>query len=60
MVFSSGECSENVCESVRCLNGGVCAAGSADSGICLCPLGTTGLRCETRKLILKVDRANLF
>jgi len=44
-----GECSANVCDAMRCLNGGRCAASSADKAICQCPLGITGETCETRE-----------
>ena len=43
----SGECSAHVCDNVKCLNGGTCQAESADSSVCLCPLGSAGDRCET-------------
>jgi len=43
-----GECSAHLCDSVKCQNGGSCVADSADSHVCLCPLGTAGDRCENR------------
>ncbi|XP_078656989.1 pikachurin-like isoform X2 [Branchiostoma floridae x Branchiostoma belcheri] len=52
-----GECSEGVCEYVYCRNGGKCVAGSADSHLCLCPLGFTGTSCE-RDLDLSIPFFN--
>ena len=46
-----GECSSHVCDNVRCQNGGTCVADSADTHVCLCPLGQAGDRCENRKLL---------
>ncbi|KAL4236805.1 hypothetical protein ACF0H5_005192 [Mactra antiquata] len=41
-----GECSEGLCDNVLCQNGGQCKVISADSHICLCPLGTVGESCQ--------------
>lgn len=41
-----GECSAEVCNNVECNNGGKCIANSADSALCLCPLGFVGDYCE--------------
>ncbi|XP_015907469.1 pikachurin [Parasteatoda tepidariorum] len=41
------ECSADVCSKVICLNGGQCVAASPDYGVCLCPLGYIGDKCET-------------
>ncbi|KAK6179410.1 hypothetical protein SNE40_011777 [Patella caerulea] len=41
-----GECSQGICETVSCENGGICSIKSADSHVCLCPLGTSGDTCE--------------
>ncbi|KAM9857833.1 pikachurin isoform 2-T2 [Aulostomus maculatus] len=41
-----GECSDSVCDLVKCANGGVCYANRADGYICLCPLGFRGQLCE--------------
>lgn len=41
-----GECSEGLCENVVCQNGGKCQVTSADSHVCLCPLGTGGENCQ--------------
>ncbi|KAM4745930.1 pikachurin isoform 3-T3 [Anableps anableps] len=41
-----GECSDRVCDMVRCANGGACFANRADGYICLCPLGFKGALCE--------------
>lgn len=40
------ECSEGLCDSVVCNNGGSCKVTSADSHVCLCPLGTGGENCQ--------------
>lgn len=45
------ECSANVCTSVVCENGGNCTAKSADTHICLCPLGYIGDNCETKSTL---------
>lgn len=42
-----GECSAEVCNNVECKNGGKCIANSADSALCLCPLGFAGDYCGT-------------
>lgn len=41
-----GECSEGVCDDVVCQYGGVCKVTSADSHVCLCPVGTGGENCQ--------------
>ncbi|XP_053727776.1 pikachurin isoform X1 [Synchiropus splendidus] len=41
-----GECSDSVCDLVRCANGGLCFPNRADGFICLCPLGFRGELCE--------------
>ncbi|KAL3869158.1 hypothetical protein ACJMK2_041871 [Sinanodonta woodiana] len=41
-----GDCSEGVCNYVMCQNGGTCMIKSADSYVCLCPLGTGGENCQ--------------
>ncbi|KAK7495830.1 hypothetical protein BaRGS_00012820, partial [Batillaria attramentaria] len=41
-----GECSEGLCDGVVCQNGGTCHAKTADSVVCLCPLGFHGEICE--------------
>ncbi|XP_053394807.1 pikachurin-like [Mercenaria mercenaria] len=41
-----GECSEGLCDNVVCQNGGKCQVTSADSHVCLCPLGTGGESCQ--------------
>ncbi|XP_052775155.1 pikachurin-like isoform X2 [Mya arenaria] len=41
-----GECSEGVCEDVVCEHSGQCRVNSADTHICLCPLGTGGENCQ--------------
>ena len=42
----TGECSSDVCKEPLCENGGTCVAQSADSHLCLCPLGFSGPACE--------------
>ena len=42
-----GECSAHVCEGVQCQSGGSCVADSADTSVCLCPVGVAGDRCES-------------
>ncbi|XP_028852049.1 pikachurin isoform X2 [Denticeps clupeoides] len=46
-----GECSDGVCDSVTCANGGLCFANRADGFICLCPLGYRGQLCEESFLL---------
>ncbi|XP_072023785.1 LOW QUALITY PROTEIN: pikachurin-like [Amphiura filiformis] len=46
-----GECSSDVCKEPLCKNGGTCVAQSADSHLCLCPLGYSGPACEQEILI---------
>ncbi|XP_062874439.1 pikachurin isoform X2 [Trichomycterus rosablanca] len=41
-----GECSTSVCVEVVCKNGGICYPTSANTFICLCPLGYRGAQCE--------------
>jgi len=43
------DCSEHVCDDVRCYNGGSCVATGPDSSACLCPLGVSGPRCRSSK-----------
>ncbi|XP_046330214.1 pikachurin-like [Haliotis rufescens] len=43
-----GECSEGICDNIVCQNGGSCSPRSADSHVCLCPLGSAGDFCEKR------------
>ncbi|CAI9728070.1 pikachurinpikachurin-like [Octopus vulgaris] len=45
------ECSANVCTAVVCENSGKCAVKSADTHICLCPLGYVGSNCETKSTL---------
>jgi len=52
-VYSS--CIKDKCKDVSCQNGGSCS-----KGVCLCPLGYTGNRCEIRKPTSIVYRNNLF
>lgn len=41
-----GECSEGVCDNVVCQFGGICKVTSADSHVCLCPIGRGGENCQ--------------
>ncbi|XP_023215950.1 pikachurin-like isoform X1 [Centruroides sculpturatus] len=41
------ECNADVCSQIICHNGGQCVAASPDHGICLCPIGFIGEKCET-------------
>ena len=47
-----GECSQTVCERIKCHNGGTCMPDSPDTHVCLCPLGTAGDRCENSKITI--------
>ncbi|XP_053466748.1 pikachurin [Ictalurus furcatus] len=50
-----GECSTSVCDEVVCEHSGVCYPTRADSYICLCPLGYTGVHCE-QSFVLSLPR----
>ncbi|XP_053530436.1 pikachurin [Ictalurus punctatus] len=50
-----GECSTSVCDEVVCEHSGVCYPTRADSYICLCPLGYTGVHCE-ESFVLSLPR----
>ncbi|XP_073999435.1 EGF like, fibronectin type III and laminin G domains protein pikachurin isoform X2 [Rhodnius prolixus] len=54
--FDIEECAADRCSKVPCQHGGKCLT-SADSAVCLCPLGFTGDLCETR-LDLQVPAFN--
>lgn len=41
-----GECSDGVCDDVICHYGGQCKVMSADSHVCLCPIGRGGENCQ--------------
>lgn len=41
-----GDCSEGICDNTVCQNSGTCHAKTADTTICLCPLGFHGDMCE--------------
>ncbi|KAM9331365.1 pikachurin [Gastrophryne carolinensis] len=41
-----GDCSIGVCDEASCVNGGTCTPRSADSYMCLCPIGYQGRHCE--------------
>ena len=41
-------CGTSPCVSIPCKNGGTCVITSAKTFQCRCPLGSKGLRCETR------------
>jgi hypothetical protein len=41
-IIIDSACNKNKCHNVLCLNRGVC-----NSGICTCPVGYEGVRCET-------------
>ncbi|KAF4074810.1 hypothetical protein AMELA_G00243700 [Ameiurus melas] len=50
-----GECSTSVCDKVVCEHSGMCYPTRADSYICLCPLGYTGVHCE-HSFVLSLPR----
>ncbi|XP_076441439.1 LOW QUALITY PROTEIN: pikachurin-like [Babylonia areolata] len=52
-----GECSEGLCERVFCHNGGTCHAKTADTHVCLCPLGFHGDECE-KETAVQIPRFN--
>lgn len=52
-----GECSEGLCERVTCQNGGTCHAKTADTHVCLCPLGFHGIQCE-KETAVRIPRFN--
>ncbi|PVD23328.1 hypothetical protein C0Q70_16596 [Pomacea canaliculata] len=52
-----GECSEGLCDNVVCQNGGTCHAKTADTSICLCPLGFHGSICE-KETPVRIPRFN--
>ena len=52
--YFPGECSEGVCDDVVCQYGGVCKVTSADSHVCLCPVGTGGENCQHGKKCRKI------
>ncbi|KAM8960879.1 pikachurin [Pelodytes ibericus] len=41
-----GDCSISVCDEMPCVNGGSCITKTADSYMCLCPIGFQGRLCE--------------
>ncbi|CAH2296458.1 pikachurin isoform X1 [Pelobates cultripes] len=41
-----GDCSIGVCDEMLCINGGSCIPKTADSYMCLCPIGFQGRNCE--------------
>ncbi|KAM4810110.1 pikachurin [Rhinophrynus dorsalis] len=41
-----GDCSIGVCDEAPCVNGGTCTSRTADSYMCLCPVGFQGRHCE--------------
>ncbi|KAJ8305764.1 hypothetical protein KUTeg_016309 [Tegillarca granosa] len=51
-----GECSDGVCDSVTCYNGGSCVAVSADDSVCLCPLGTGGDNCQQKDVFVHIPK----
>ena len=50
MLIFAGECSEGVCDKTVCQYGGVCKVTSADSHVCLCPIGRGGENCQHGRL----------
>ncbi|XP_018420102.1 PREDICTED: pikachurin [Nanorana parkeri] len=52
-----GDCSIGVCDKVSCVNGGTCTSRSADSYMCLCPIGFQGRHCE-EAFILAIPQFN--
>ncbi|KAG9488430.1 hypothetical protein GDO78_007957 [Eleutherodactylus coqui] len=52
-----GDCSIGVCDEASCVNGGTCTSRSADSYMCLCPIGFQGRHCE-EAFILAIPQFN--
>ncbi|XP_075040327.1 pikachurin isoform X2 [Mixophyes fleayi] len=52
-----GDCSIGVCDEASCVNGGTCTSRSADSYMCLCPIGFQGRNCE-EAFILAIPQFN--
>ncbi|XP_068106686.1 pikachurin-like isoform X2 [Hyperolius riggenbachi] len=52
-----GDCSIGVCDEASCINGGTCTSKSADSYMCLCPIGFQGRHCE-EAFILAIPQFN--
>ncbi|XP_051875486.1 pikachurin isoform X2 [Pristis pectinata] len=56
-----GECSAGLCRGISCAHGGSCVPNSADSYLCLCPLGFRGPHCEEAfKLVVPHFNASLM
>ena len=53
------DCSEHVCDAVRCYNGGSCVVTGPDSAACLCPLGVAGPRCQSSKSSLSLSLSHI-
>ncbi|XP_044129376.1 pikachurin [Bufo gargarizans] len=52
-----GDCSIGVCDEASCINGGTCTSKSADSYMCLCPIGFQGRHCE-EAFVLAIPQFN--
>ncbi|XP_056402190.1 pikachurin isoform X1 [Hyla sarda] len=52
-----GDCSVGVCDEASCINGGTCTSRSADSYMCLCPVGFQGRHCE-EAFVLAIPQFN--
>ncbi|XP_073537940.1 pikachurin isoform X1 [Phyllobates terribilis] len=52
-----GDCSIGVCDEAPCVNGGTCTSRSADSYMCLCPVGFQGRHCE-EAFVLAIPQFN--
>ncbi|XP_069820865.1 pikachurin isoform X2 [Dendropsophus ebraccatus] len=52
-----GDCSVGVCDEAACINGGTCTSRSADSYMCLCPIGFQGRHCE-EAFVLAIPQFN--